>query len=104
MRRAIELALVSQVDDEVLYDVEVHDVVPTADPARMRVVFVAGETAAGHDKSQVLSRLEHARPAMVREIANSIHRRKIPQLAFEVIKRKDSGYPGPPDTSPLLER
>ena len=104
MRRAIELALSGEVDDEVLHDVEVHDVVPTPDPGRLQVVFAAGETAAGRARSEVLTRLEQARPAMVREIAASIHRRKLPQLAFDVIRRNDSGYLDPTDTSPLPER
>ena len=86
VRRALELILM-EAEDELLEDVEVDEVVPTQDPGRLMAMFVAGERAARAGKAEVAARLEALRPAFVDEIAQTIHRRKVPELAFEVVKR-----------------
>ena len=59
IRRALEMAMLGEVQDEALIDVEVFDVTPTNDPSRLQVTFVAhGEEP---DIPFLSSRLEAAR-------------------------------------------
>ena len=87
VRRALDLALMGEVHDEVLQDLSVDSVEPTADDARLLVVFGAGEFAGAHEKGEVMARLDGMRSLLVEAVAEAISRRKVPEMAFEVVKR-----------------
>lgn len=86
VRRALDLALASGDMDELLLDVRVRSVEPTADESRLQVIFEAGGDAAAAGRGAVHACLELARPRFLREVAEAISRRKIPDLAFEVVR------------------
>jgi len=83
--RAIDVALTGDDLDERLLDVRVQRVEPTADEGRLLVIFELDRSAATLAKPEALALLEAARPAILREVAASIHRRKVPDLAFELV-------------------
>ncbi len=81
VRRALELALVGVCADPVLQDLMVLDVRPAPDASRLEVVLQLPPDA---DPADCQRRLDRARPLLVDEVAHSIHRRKVPDLAFRL--------------------
>ena len=68
--------------DEALRDLVVVDVIPVGNCRRLRVlVRSAGEM----DWKVVLERLEAARGYLRAQIADAIHRKRTPELIFEVL-------------------
>ena len=85
VRWALVLALLGEVQDEVLWDLEVSTVEPTADPSCLRVVFLAKIEDDGGDRlNEIQARLEAARGLLTAEVAQAIHRRRVPGLVFAV--------------------
>ncbi len=82
VRRAFEFALHAACEDPAFDDLEVVEVVPAPHAGRLRVVV--GQTAADRPSAEVLARLESARARLTAEVAETIHRRKVPELVFEV--------------------
>ena len=72
--------------DEVLQDLTVEKVEPAPDESRLLVIFTVRGVAAGMDKADVMLRLEGVRPLLMNEVAQAIRRRKVPELAFEMIR------------------
>ncbi len=81
IRRALELALLGNVQDDLLLDLEVDAVDPCADPGRLRVRYVFHGSA---DQALVSQRLEAARGILTAEVAQAISRKKVPELVFEI--------------------
>ncbi len=87
--RAIDCALQSRCRDPMLWDLSVESVLSTSDPSRLRVVFRCPdtdqpETDRAKNAEDLLVRLESVRPLIHEEVAQSICRRKVPQLIFEL--------------------
>jgi len=89
VRRALDLALLGDVEDPVIQDLVVESVEPTADDSRLFALFAAGTEAGALEKAEVLTRLESQRPVLIRAVAEAIHRRKVPEIAFDVMRRVD---------------
>jgi len=70
--------------DPVLNDLLVVEVRPAPDSSRM-LVLVHSATEPGLPTSQVREHLERACGMLRREVARSIHRRKTPELTFDVL-------------------
>ncbi|MCA8957482.1 MAG: ribosome-binding factor A [Planctomycetes bacterium] len=83
VRQALDLALHGDVHDELLLDVEVERVEPCADPGRLQAVFLAHGPAAT-EIERVRGALEAVRGILTEEVARSIHRRRVPELLFDV--------------------
>lgn len=94
VRRALELAVLSVPSDEVL-DLSVEDVQPAPDDGRLLVVFMAHGEAARQERGEVMIRLEALRPFLINEVAQSIHRSRMPELAFELIREPEASSPPP---------
>ena len=82
VRRALDFALHAACEDPLFDDLEVVEVVPAPHAGRLRVTF--GLTAAETGREEILPRLESARGRLTAEVAESINRRKVPELVFEV--------------------
>lgn len=69
-----------------LADLSVVDVVPAPDSRRMLVVLKLDNTIiqSGSEIEQLMERLHQETPRLRSEIAQSINRRKTPQLVFEI--------------------
>lgn len=85
IRRTIDLTLAGDCRDEVLQNMTVRSVEP-APGNRVEVVLEVHSPGSELDKSEVLARLEAARPLIVSEIARSVERRSIPELSFWVVR------------------
>ena len=71
--------------DDVLRDLLVHSVEPAPDSSRLLVTV--SMLTLDHPEAEVLSRLRGAVPMLRREIAASVHRRKLPDLIFRILPR-----------------
>ena len=94
VRRTLELTLAGDVRDDVLLDLAVERVEPAPDDRRLRVVLAAHGAAAARPEAEVRARLEAARGLLLEELARGISRRKLPELAFEIVR---GGLPVEPD-------
>jgi ribosome-binding factor A len=77
-----------------LLDVRVERVEPTGDDSRFVVLFAVEGDAAQRSSADLLASLEMARPALLREVAATISRRKLPDLAFQIVLCSDARVPG----------
>jgi ribosome-binding factor A len=83
--RQVERALSVLLEGEILRDLSVQSVVPAPDASRLLVTFIyhGHETVASTD---VLAALQGYYARLRGEIAASIHRRKTPELSFQVLR------------------
>jgi ribosome-binding factor A len=70
--------------DELLRDLMVASVVPAPDSTRLMVTLTPSPSAGEMEVGEVMARLEQARPLIRSEVAAGIHRRKTPDLVFQV--------------------
>ncbi len=84
VRRALDHALMTLCDDEILENVSVDTVTPTPDESRMTVVFVAHGDAMTLGREAVTARLEAARPEFMRHTTEAISRKRPPELVITV--------------------
>ncbi len=82
IQRALELCLLGDCADPAFADVEVVAVEPTREPRRLKVLFEAGAAELARE------RLEAARGLLVDAAVQAIHRRRAPELVFEVRARQ----------------
>lgn len=89
--RALSLALAGGCGDDVVAALVVRAVLPSPDATRPLVCLEPGPAMAdaGHalDLPDVLDRLERARPALRREVAEALVRKRAPELEFVVMPR-----------------
>lgn len=78
---AIRFLLAWECADPVLQDLEVEEVVPAPDASRLRVVVVATEAEHRRVRAALDRITGRARSAM----AEAIHRKKVPEITFEVV-------------------
>lgn len=83
VERALMLAMAGH-PDWVLNDLMVVRVRPAPDTTRL-LVSVASSTGAGWQAADVLARLVGATGELRGEVATAINRKKVPELAFEVV-------------------
>lgn len=86
VQRALEMALIGTCSDEVLMELRVAAVEPAPNARRLRVVFAVPESVADLGREDIEERLQAARDVLVEEVVRSIHRRKCPELAFELVR------------------
>jgi ribosome-binding factor A len=88
VRRVLDYVVGGELRDEALRDLVVMDVSPAGSCRRMRVVI---RTVGDVDCAVVLERLEAARGFLRVQIAEAIHRKRTPELVFEVLPPVESG-------------
>jgi ribosome-binding factor A len=62
----------------------VASVIPAPDSTRLMVTLTPAPSAGEMEVGEVMARLEQARPLIRSEVAAGIHRRKTPDLVFQV--------------------
>jgi ribosome-binding factor A len=83
--RQVERILAGVLEGDLLRDLSVHSVMPAPDSSRLLVTF----TFHGSDAiatADVLAALQAASAKLRNEIALGIHRKKTPELAFQVLR------------------
>ena len=83
--RQVERILSALLEGEILRDLSVQSVAPAPDSSRLlvTVVFHGPETIPTTD---ILAALEQAKVKLRAEVAVAIHRRKTPELIFDVLR------------------
>lgn len=82
-REAIYLAL-GDATDARLHDLHVEAVVPALDGARLVVVVAPARTLAAEELDDLVEALFAARHWLRRQVAAEIHRKRAPELTFQV--------------------
>jgi ribosome-binding factor A len=82
----IGLVLAGEVDDPALQDLYVVEVVPEPGSGRLIVRLASPPGLAQPDVAEVLPRLDALRPYLRGEVAEAIHRKRTPDLVFEVLR------------------
>jgi ribosome-binding factor A len=85
VRRVLDLVLTGECDDDLLRELLVQDVQPAPDASRLMVTVMPIDPHLARRHDQILQRLAAITPRLRSEIANSIHRRKTPQLLFQFV-------------------
>ena len=80
----VSLALGDSADDR-LHDLVVQSVSPGPDGARLLVAVVATEPLDMDSIETLYSALDRARPWLRQQVAAGIHRKRTPDLAFQVL-------------------
>lgn len=81
VRRALELALLGELHDPIFAHCEIEDVRPGTDAGILRVLISYEEAAC---PEQVLLALQQAHGLLRAEVARAIHRKRIPEMVFEL--------------------
>lgn len=81
--RTLSIALAGESGDEVLRDVMVISVTPAPDASRL-LVTVCPVVAIGADPARVLEHLQSHKSFLRARVAESIHRKRAPELMFVV--------------------
>jgi ribosome-binding factor A len=84
IRRALELTLAGDFEDEVLQNLSVESVEP-APGGRLAVTLTVHPPGNALPRDEVLARLEAARGHLLDEVARATSRRRLPELSFWVV-------------------
>ena len=82
VRRALDAALMGQTEDPLLLDVEILAVEPDREGSTMHVQFTAHGELGAMGPGEIQQRLGAATGLLLQEVAQSINRRKVPELLF----------------------
>lgn len=94
----LNYVLSGELDDDLLRNLYVESVRPAPDASRL-LVSVAPLDAKDADRAdQILQKLVIHTPRIRSEVAQSIHRRKTPELSFVVVRPQDPGQRPPEAT------
>ena len=84
LERAASVTLAGECASDVLVGAAVLSVEPAPDAARLRVTVVLAPGRSAEDAAQAIADLRRAAPAFRREAALSIHRKRVPEVTFDV--------------------
>jgi ribosome-binding factor A len=89
--RAVGVALWNDCGDPVLSDMFVQSVLPWPNAMRLLVVLEPADVKAELDRADILARLDAVRGTLRSAVAEAIHRKRAPELCFEVFKPPEMG-------------
>ena len=89
VERAVSTALADDVADEVLLDLAVATVLPWPNASRLLVVVEPTSPDEEIDREAVLEHLRAAKPELRAVVAGVIHRKRTPELCFEIMRSTD---------------
>jgi ribosome-binding factor A len=84
----LTLVLAGNSADDLLRDLVVEAVVPAPNASRLLVTVSPSLAAADADLDAIRLHLDRARGRLRGEIATAIHRRRVPDLTFRVVRRR----------------
>lgn len=85
VRRALEVAIAAECRDEALIELTILDVWPDPTTRRLRVWLGGPNDMDERKREQVLQRLSVARGFLRAQVAGAIHRKRTPELVFELV-------------------
>jgi len=85
VERAAATTLSGECGSDVLLGASVVSADPAPDAARLQVLVILAPGRGVEDAEIAMSALRRAAPAFRQEIARSIHRKRVPEIAFDVI-------------------
>jgi ribosome-binding factor A len=83
----LSFVLAGECDDDLLRELCVESVVPAPTSARMLVTLSLAGLGTEVPRDEVEQRLQRVRLRLRAEVASAIHRRKVPDLLFNLIRR-----------------
>ena len=89
VERAVTTALADDVADEVLLDLTVATVLPWPNASRLLVVVEPTSPDDEIDRDVILEHLRAVKPELRSVIAGVIHRKRTPELCFEIMRGLD---------------
>lgn len=90
VERALSTALADDCHDALLLDLMVHTVLPWPNASRLLVAVAPSNPEADIDRDRILDHLDAARATLREVVASAIHRKRTPQLCFEVFNPASS--------------
>jgi len=84
VERALSCALGDEGAGDVLLELVVHDVLPWPNASRLLVAVAPSAPDAAIDRDRILEHLDAQRGALREVVADAIHRKRTPELCFEV--------------------
>jgi ribosome-binding factor A len=84
VERAASVTLAGECASDVLVGAAVLSVEPAPDAARLRVTVVLAPGRSAEDAAQAIADLRRAAQAFRQEAARSIHRKRVPEVTFDV--------------------
>jgi hypothetical protein len=91
VERAAAVVLGADCDDEVLAGAFVREVLPAPDAARLMVCVVLAPGRPAEDVRRAREALARAAPRFREEAARSIHRKRVPEIVFDVWRAEEAG-------------
>jgi ribosome-binding factor A len=88
--QTISQVLAWESSDDLLRSLEVHSVVPAPDSTRVLVTVYVPRAMKNVNDAQVEARLVSCRGKLRTEAAAAIHRKRVPELAFRVLRREEA--------------
>jgi len=85
----LNYVLSGELDDDVLRNLYVESVRPAPDASRLLVSVAPLDAADANRADQILQKLLIHTPRIRSEVAQSIHRRKTPELSFVVVRPEE---------------
>ena len=84
VERAVAHTLAAVCQSDALLGASVGSVEPAPDASRLMVIIVLGGNRDADDARAARTTLIESTPAFRREVAQSIHRKRVPELVFDV--------------------
>jgi ribosome-binding factor A len=84
VERAASATLAGECASDVLVGAAVVSVAPAPDASRLRITVVLAPGRSAEDAALAAAELRRAGPAFRQEAARSIHRKRVPELSFDV--------------------
>ena len=84
VERAAAVTLAGECEDEELLGAAVAAVEPAPDAGRLRVTVVLAPGRGPDGLERAGRRSSAVRPPFVREVARSVHRKRVPEIVFDV--------------------
>jgi ribosome-binding factor A len=89
--RTLSVVLAYESGDDLLRNLTVTAVEPAPNSTRVLVTVCLEAPAAAVDLGEILERLQRASGKLRTEVAAAIHRKRVPELVFRVLRRKEAG-------------
>jgi hypothetical protein len=93
VERAVSTALWNDCGDPVLLDMFVQSVLPWPNATRLLVVLEPSSQEMELDRGDILERVEAVKSTLRAVVADRVHRKRAPELCFEVLRPQDEQLP-----------
>lgn len=92
VERAAAVTLASECDSDALLGAAVVSVEPAPDAARLRVTVILPSGKGAEHRAEAEKALRNATAAFREEVARSVHRKRVPEIVFEVMLAEEVAH------------